>query len=139
MSQKVGEKLPAPMRFEFGVEAAAGQPGRAVVLGSVDADGSVRFAVLAAEEITVADDEHLRFALASGSATSANLIQRKHASLWYVLDAAGYTIKGRVSGGPAPSGDGRSVFDLEIESVWRDFRPDAPMTGGATYRRIESG
>ena len=139
MSEKVGERLPAPMRFEFGVEAAADQPGRAVVLGSVDADGCVRFAILAAEEITVVDDKHLRFALATDSATSANLTQRRYASLWYVLDAAGYTIKGKTSGDQAPADGEHRVFDFEIESVWRDFRPDAPMTGGATYKRIDAG
>ena len=134
MSQKIGDRRPAPLRFEFGIPAGVGQPGRTVLLGSVDADGSVRFAVLAAAEIACADDRHVRFMLAAESATSKNLAQRSSASLWYVLDAAAYTIKGRTSAAPSSEVDGRCAFEIEIESVWRDFRPDAPMTSGPTYR-----
>lgn len=127
------------MRFEFGVPPVEGQPCRAVVLASHDADGSVRFAVLAAEEIEVRDDKHLRFALATDSATTGNLRTRSHVSLWYVLDAAAYTVKGKASVDASPARDGRAAFDIEIESVWRDFRPDAPMTSGATYKRSGTG
>lgn len=139
MSDKIGDRLPAPLRFELGVPAEAGRPGRAVLLGTVDADGSVRFAVLASAEVTCADDKHVRFALAPETRTSLNLVERRRASLWYVLDAAGYTIHGASSGAPKPLGDGRTEFELEVEAVWRDFRPDAPMTSGPTYAVPEPG
>lgn len=134
MSETIGDRIPAPIRFEFGIPAGSGQPGRAVLLATVDGDGTARFAVIAAAEISCADDKHLRFGLAAGSATSENLAQRQNASLFYVLDAAAYTIKGRAAFAPTSDGDGRLSFEIEVDSVWRDFRPDAPMISGPTYR-----
>lgn len=134
MSTHVGDRLPAPVRFEFGLPPAAGEPARAVLLGSIDEDGSIRFAVLSTAEISAPDDKRLSIALAADSTTSSNLTLRKDVSLWYVLDAAAYTIKGRMTGVASATQDGRSMFEVEVASVWRDFRPDAPMTCGPMYR-----
>ena len=134
MPTRIGDRLPAPVRFEFGLPAAAGEPAKAVLLGSIDEDGSIRFAVLSTAEISAPDDKRLSIALAADSTTSSNLTRRKAVSLWYVLDAAAYTIKGRMTNAATETRDGRSVFEVEVESVWRDFRPDAPMTCGPMYR-----
>jgi len=134
MSTHIGDRLPAPVRFEFGLPPSAGEPAKAVLLGSVDEDGSVRFAVLSTAEISAVDDKRINIALAADSTTCSNLTQRKGISLWYVLDAAAYTIKGRMTNVATQAQDGRSMFAVEVESVWRDFRPDAPMTSGPMYR-----
>jgi len=134
MSTHIGDRLPAPVRFEFGVAPGPGEPAKAVILGSIDKDGSIRFAVLSMAEISPIDDKRLGVALAADSMTCSNLTQRKAMSLWYVLDAAAYTIKGRMTKPGSAAHDGRTMFEVEIESVWRDFRPDAPMTCGPMYR-----
>ena len=134
MSSLIGDRMPAPLRFDFGAPSVAGATARAVLLGSVDEDGSVRFCVLSSAEIDAPDDRLLRIALAKDSATCANLAQRGSASLWCVLDAAAYTVKGRAKQTAAPDDPERHSFEIAVESVWRDFRPDAPMIAGPTYR-----
>jgi len=134
MSLLIGDRMPAPLRFEFGVLSVAGGAARAVLLGSLDEDGSVRFCVLSTAEIEAPDDRRLRIALAKDSATRGNLTQRGAASLWCVLDGAAYTVKGRAKQSAAADDPERHSFEIEVESVWRDFRPDAPMIAGPTYR-----
>lgn len=134
MSTHIGNRLPAPVRFEFGLPPSAGQAAKAVLLGSIDEDGSVRFAVLSTAEISAVDDKRLSITLAADSTTCSNLTQRKDVSLWYVLDAAAYTIKGKTTNTTSTARDGRSTFEVDVESVWRDFRPEAPMMSGPTYR-----
>ena len=129
MSRAIGNRLPAPMRFEFGPDATAGGPGRCLLLATCDENGSIRVAVVAASEIEVADDRHLRLRPQRGSATGDNLRERAHAALWYVLDGAAYTIQARA----AQDQDGESVM-LEIETVLQDFRAEAPMVSGPVYR-----
>ena len=134
MSDHIGDRLPTPIRREFGLQPSPGEPAKAVILGTIDEDGSLRFAVLSTAEISPIGDKRLSIALAANSTTCSNLIARKAISLWYVLDAAAYTIKGRMTKPGSAVHDGRSMFEVEIESVWRDFRPDAPMTCGPMYR-----
>jgi hypothetical protein len=107
MSTHIGDRLPAPVRFEFGLPPGAGEQAKAVILGSIDEDGSIRFALLSTAEISSIDDKHLGIALAAD---------------------------GRLTKPRGATHDGRSMFEVEIESVWRDFRPDAPMTCGPMYR-----
>lgn len=134
MSDHLGDRLPAPARREFGLRPSSGEAANAVILATIDEDGSIRFAVLSTAEISPIDDKRLSIALAAESTTCSNLTQRNVMSLWYVLDAAAYTIKGRTTKAGSAIHDGRSMFEVEIESVWRDFRPDAPMTCGPMYR-----
>ena len=139
MSSHIGDRMPAPIRFEFGLPSGAGEPAKAVLLGSVDEDGSVRVAVLSTAEVSAPNDKRLTIALAPDSTTCSNLAQRKHVSLWYVLDAAAYTIKGRMKQVASSDDASRAMYEIEVESVWRDFRPDAPMTCGPMYRAPQEG
>jgi hypothetical protein len=56
-----------------------------------------------------------------------------------VLDAAAYTIKGTARTTNDPSDEEWLSVDLEVESVWRDFKEGAPMIGGPTYRAPAAG
>ena len=134
MSDHIGDRVPTPIRRELGLQPSPGEPARAVILGTIDEDGSIRFAVLSRAEISPIDDKRLSIALAANSTTCSNLVARKAMSLWYVLDAAAFTIRGRTTKPGSTEHDGRSTFEVEVESVWRDFRPDAPMTCGPMYR-----
>jgi hypothetical protein len=133
VSAHIGDRLPPPLRLEFGRPPGLGEAAKAAILGTIDEDGSIRFAVLSTAEISPIDDKRLFIALAASGTTCSNLTARKAASLWYVYDAAAYTIKGRLAKPGSATHDGRSTFEVEIESVWRDFRPDAPMTCGPMY------
>lgn len=134
MSTRIGDRLPAPVRLEFGLQPGSGDPAKAVIVGSIDEDGSIRFAVLSTAEILPIDDKRLSIALAADSTTCSNVTMRKAMSLWYVHGAAAYTIKSRMTKPGSAAQDGRSTFEVEIESVWRDLRPDAPMTCGPMYQ-----
>ena len=132
MPTLVGDRLPAPLRFDFGAPDVPGEPSHAVLLASMDADGSPRFAVLARSELSAPDDRSVRIALHADSATCANVHTRSEVSLWCVLDAAAYTVKGRAR--PAEAADGIQTFTVEVTSVWRDFQSDAPMVSGPMFR-----
>ena len=122
------------MRFELGTAPAPGEIARAVLLMTVDADGSPRVAVLSSSEIAAPDDRRLRIELRADSATCANARARDKAAVWYVLDGAAYTVKGSVSAPRDGAKQGHTAFEQTVESVWMDFEAGAPMAGGPTYR-----
>ena len=136
MSQEIGASLPPPLRFEMGAHPS-GEAAKATLLLTVDDDGSQRVAVLAPAEIVVRDGSHVGFRLHAGSAACANIERTGKAALWYVLDAAAYCIRGTVAKTPAQGPNQEaSYYELEVTSVLRDFRPDAPMVSGPTYKRL---
>ena len=138
MSRLIGDRLPAPIRFELGQGAVAGAPGRCILLATSDASGAVRVSVLATTEVEPQDDRRIRLRVHPPAATLDNLRQRAHATLWYVLDAAAYTIQGRaVAEEPVP--EDAVVFTIEIDAVLQDFREDAPMVAGPSYRPASDG
>ena len=126
--------MPAPLRFELGVPPKPGEIARAVLVATVDDDGSPRIAVISTAECIVTNERRLRIELRSGSATCANLSARRKAALWYVLDGAAYTLKGNATAAQSAADDGWRGFDVELESVWRDFEQHAPMVNGPAYR-----
>lgn len=136
MSQEIGAQLPPPLRFEFGAHPQGGEP-KAVLLVTADADGKSRVAVLGAPEMKAHDASHIHFVVANGSSSYENLMRSGKAALWCVLDAAAYCIRGDVARAPA-AGDDVDVMTIEltVTSVLRDFRSDAPMVSGPTYRRM---
>jgi hypothetical protein len=137
VSQLVGSKLPAPLRFEFGKTDVPGTPAQACLLTTIDADGSPRVAVLELREVGAPDERTVVVRSRDGSTTCANLRERKRAALWCVLDGAAYTVKGKVAPQEGETAAGWSRFVISIDSVWMDFEPSAPMIGGPTYRAAE--
>jgi hypothetical protein len=136
MSDEIGSQLPPPLRFEFGAHPR-GEHVRAVLLLTADADGLHRVAVLAPGEISVRDGSHISIKIAPQSLTCANLKRAGQAALWCVLDAAAYCIRGAISASSAQaSPPDVECFELTISSVLRDFRPDAPMVSGPSYKRM---
>jgi len=138
MSQLIGDRLPAPLRFEFGTPPMAGAPPSAVLLATVDADGSPRVAVLSKEEVGAPDAATLRLRLHASSASAANAAARPKAALWCVLDAAAYTIKGTIRPAGGAADEDWAWLEFVVEAVWRDFDERAPMIAGPTYRAAEA-
>jgi hypothetical protein len=134
MSHLIGDRIPAPLRFELGARPPAGENARAVLLATVDVDGTPRVAILSTAEIGASDARTLRLELRGGTATCANVVERKKVAVWYVLDAAAYTIKGTATPSERTAEDGWCAFDIVVEAVWQDFEPGAPMVSGPTYR-----
>lgn len=135
MSEEIGATLPPPLRFELGSHPS-GDAVKAILLLTVDHDGSVRVAVLAPAEIRVEDASRIAVRLASASGACANIKRAGKAALWYVLDAAAYCIRCDVRADEQPSLEpDHETFTFEIRSVLRDFHPGAPMVSGPTYKR----
>lgn len=142
MSESIGTRLPPPLRFELGNLPHTEHAGAALLL-SVDEDGFPRVALLSPSEIEEASDRSLRFRVYAASHTARNLLRERRATLWSVLDAAAYSVRGEVLAVSADdrhehdtSGDAATqTFALQVKDVLRDFRPDAPLISGATYRR----
>ena len=134
MSTFVGAKLPAPLRFELGVQPQPDSAAQAVLLVTLDEDGSPRTAVLAPHCVAPVDDQTLRISVRAQGTTCANLMQRRHAALWRVLDGAAYTIKGHAAPIAGDQNQDTTRFEMRIASVWMDFDPSAAMIAGPTYR-----
>ena len=136
MSEEIGATLPPPLRFELGAHPS-GDAAKAILLLTADADGGARVAMLAPAELSVRDESHVGLRLHAGSATCANVKRSGQAALWCVLDAAAYCIRGSVAKVAPKSHDPEfETFELTVASVLRDFRPDAPMVSGPTYKRL---
>jgi hypothetical protein len=135
MAERIGEAVPAPLRFELGQVPVAGETARAVLLVTVCADGAPRVAVLSPAEVKVPGDKLLRVQVRAGSTTAANLERKSMALIWCVLDAAAYSVTGTCSTSASPCDDPELVaFDLSVQDVYRDFEPQAPMIAPPTYR-----
>lgn len=135
MSEEIGASLPPPLRFELGAHPT-GDAAKAVLLVTVDGDGSSRVAVIAPAQLQVRDGAHIGFALHTTSSACANVKRSAKAALWCVLDAAAYCIRGEVKKTQGNVEPGWESFELEITSVLRDFESTAPMVSGPTYRRL---
>lgn len=130
MSEKIGNTIPPPLRFELGTEQGADQLGRAVLLVTADDDGCPRVAVLSYAEVSALDERRLSIAVNEGTRTHRNLGASRDATLWCVLDSAAYSLRGSVRG----SANG---FELTVKEVLRDFYPESPMMSGPMYRRLK--
>ncbi len=133
MSEKIGNAIPPPLRFEMGVQEPVDGLMRAFLLVTVDRDDQPRVAVLAPGEVKALDDRHLTFALHAQSTTQTNLRRGLGALLWCVLDGAAYSLRGGVQ--PLHEDGGLVTFEMSVTEVLRDFYPDAPMVAGPTFRR----
>ena len=128
MSLHIGDRIPPPLRFEFGTEPSD-DIGHAVLAVTVDDDGLPRVAVLSPAELKAPDDRSLVIDLNAAGTSWKNMKERRCVAVWCVLDAAAYTIKGDVE----PIGG--SSFLMKVKSVWRDFDPAAPMVAGPAFKR----
>ncbi len=138
MSENIGNCIPPPLRFELGAEQGADQLCRAVLLVTVDDDGSPRVAVLSYAEVTALDERRASITVNGGTRTQHNLESGRSALLWCVLDSAAYSLRGstRKSTAPERSSGSRATFELTVDEVLRDFYSDAPMMSGPMYRRL---
>ena len=135
MSERIGDAVPAPLRFELGQAPVPGQIARAVLLVTVGDDTAPRVAVLSPAEVRADGDRLIRVAVRSKSTTAANLRRGSSALLWCVLDAAAYSVCGTCSSASSQTDDPDfAAFDLTVRDVYRDFEPGAPMVAPPTYR-----
>jgi hypothetical protein len=135
MSERIGETVPAPLRFELGQAPVAGETARAVLLVTVGDDAVPRVAVLSPAEVRTAGERLIRVVVRSKSTTAANLRRGSNALLWCVLDAAAYSVCGTCSVASEGAVDPDfAAFDMTVRDVYRDFEPDAPMVAPPTYR-----
>lgn len=135
MAERIGETVPAPLRFELGREPAAGDPAHAVLLVTVGEERAPRVAVLSPASVSVASDRRIRLQVHAGSTTAANLARDSKALIWCVLDAAAYSICGTCSASDTASDDSDyAAFELSVLDVYRDFEPASPMIAPPTYR-----
>jgi len=135
MAERIGQTVPAPLRFELGRTPTAGDPAHAVLLVTVGEDRAPRVAVLSPAAASVAGDRLIRLEVHAGSTTAANLAHDSKALIWCVLDAAAYSICGTCAASASASDDSEfAAFELSVMDVYRDFEPASPMIAPPTYR-----
>ena len=131
MSERIGNTIPPPLRFEFGSEQGSDKLCRAVLLVTADEDGAPRVAVLSYAEVKSLDDRRASVAVNAGTRTHHNCERGSGALLWCVLDGAAYSLRGSMKN------MGDASFELTVEEVLRDFYPDQPMMSGPMYRKLK--
>jgi hypothetical protein len=136
VSEKIGNIIPPPLRFEMGAkDEAADQAIKAFLLVTVDQEYQPRVAVLAPTEVSAKDERCVRFRVHVQSTTQKNLRRTLSAMLWCVLDGAAYSLRG---GAQPVHEEGDFVeFEMSVAEVLRDFYPDSPMVSGPTFRRMK--
>ena len=134
MSVCIGGRMPAPLRFDLNQKPAHGATAAAVLLATVDDDGTPRIAILSPGEIEAPDDAQLLIDIGAESTTCKNLNERGAAAIWCVLDAAAYTIKGRVTEIDDGHRPNFRRVKFSVVSVWMDFDAAGPLVSGPTYR-----
>jgi len=128
MSEKIGDMIPPPLRFELGTEQGSDQLRRALLLATTDDDGSPRVAVLSYAEVGALDEHRVSIGVNEGTRTHHNLASGRDATLWCVLDSAAYSLRGSVR-------SSANAFELTLKEVLRDFYPESPMMSGPMYRK----
>ncbi len=134
MSEKIGDKLPQPLRFELG-EKATGEICRAVLLVTLDEGGAPRAAILSTGEVKPLDERRIAIEVHEQTATAKNLARGGSALLWYVLDAAAYSMRGTVKQMKSDTA-GYAAFEMTLSDVLRDFQAGSPMVAGPTYKNL---
>lgn len=135
MSEKIGNVIPPPLRFEMGAAEPRNEPVRAFLLVTIDQDNQPRVAVLAPTEVSAVDERRLTVKVHSKSTTQKNLRRSFSALLWCVLDGAAYSLRG---GAKLLKEEAEfATFEMSVTEVLRDFYPDAPMISGPTFKRIK--
>jgi hypothetical protein len=157
MSEKVGNVIPPPLRFELGSEQGAGELRRGLLLATADDDGAPRIAVLSYAEVSALDERRMAITVNAGTRTHHNLERGSSAALWCVLDGAAYSLRGTVRKNANAAlerknanlelerknanvelernSSDRATFELTIGEVLRDFYASAPMMSGPMYRK----
>ena len=131
MSERIGNTIPPPLRFEFGSEQGSDKLCRALLLVTGDDDGAPRVAVLSYAEVKAIDERHASINVNAGTRTHHNCERGSPAILWCVLDGAAYSLRGAL----AKQAD--ASFELTVEEVLRDFYPAQPMMSGPMYRKLK--
>jgi hypothetical protein len=135
MAERIGETVPAPLRFELGQAPVGGETTCAVLLVTVGEDNAPRVAVLSPAEVQAVGDQLLRVVVRATSTTAANLRRGSKAVLWCVLDAAAYSVCGTCLVASDQSNDPDfAAFEMTVRDVYRDFEQNAPMIAPPTYR-----
>jgi hypothetical protein len=134
MSEKIGNVIPPPLRFEMGAPEPRSEPVRAFLLVTIDQEDLPRVAVLAPTEVKAIDERNLSVTVHSKSTTQKNLRRSFSALLWCVLDGAAYSLRGGAK--LLKEEDEYATFEMSVTEVLRDFYPDAPMISGPTFKRV---
>ncbi|MFN3477447.1 MAG: pyridoxamine 5'-phosphate oxidase family protein [Candidatus Methylomirabilales bacterium] len=137
MSRLLGRSLPEAVRQKIGFRPET--MGKAVLLITIDEVGFPHTAMLSFREVAAKDTERLRFCLSGSSRTSENLRQRRKAALLLIDEGSAYYIKGvakelkaSIKGFPD-----LALFELTIEEVLEDEKPDFPITSGIQFKPPE--
>ena len=112
---------------------------QALSLVTVGDDGAPNLALISSGEVLAVDDRTLRLALWRSSRTTANLNDRRHGSLAFVVADAFVTID--VETPPAEDAtideNPIAVVQARVVSVRWDRVPYAELTSGITFRLLD--
>jgi len=137
MSRLVGKELSEELFGRLSGEDIAAQMGKAIVIVTVDEDGSARPAMLSYHEVVAKDRSRIDLAIGKTSATARNLRRTGKITLLITDSGVNFYLKGRalelresMEGVPF-----MSLFRVESEQVLEDQEPDAVITSGVTFSR----
>lgn len=133
MSKLIGDRLPQELLDAFDGEELERKIGPAYLLLTADEDGTPRPCMLSAGEILAVDDRTLRFALWSGTRTSANLHRGARGLLCHVAPGSTLYVRGGTRRIEPATATTLECFELAVESVESDAHTGMPVTSGISF------
>lgn len=140
MTRSVGAKLPDPLLKLLSGERLDGQTNVVFMLLTVRDDGWPHPAMLSVGELAAPAPHRIRLALWPGSRTTANLTREGRATLAFVHEGAGWSVRGSAARGEdlvLSSGQRLAAFEMSVEEVLVDEVAYAILTSGVTFRLRE--
>ena len=139
MSHLQGNELTEELLNHLKGEDISSKKGKAIVVVTVDDKGWAHPAMLSYFEVVAKDRVHIDLAIGKTSTSAKNLRRTGKITLLITDSGMNYYLKGqareiRESMADVPF---MSLFRVAIEQVLEDQEPDAMITSGVTFSRIE--
>jgi hypothetical protein len=136
VSQSLGGALPPGLLARLSQADLGTRLGRGLPFLTLAADGSLHPMLTSYLEWLAVDAHTLRLAIAAGSRSARNLMERAVGTLLVVEPGVTLYVKCRATGAPRLIGD-LARFTLDVEDVLEDAPTEAEgaarITGGITY------
>lgn len=139
MSQVLGRELTEGLLKRLNGETMADKTGKAIVVVTVDAQGYAHPAMLSYFEVVAKDRSNLDLAIGKSSITARNLKRTGKITLLITDREVNFYIKGSAreieeSMAEVPF---MSLFRVTPDQLLEDQEPNAMITGGVTFERVE--
>ena len=139
MSKLLGQELTEPLLQRLSGAAVASHEGKIIPIVTLDEDGWPHPALLSYYEVVAKSASTLEMAIWKDSSTANNLRRIGKISLMIADAGVNFYLKGVVKEleKEMPGAPQVSRFQIAVEQLLEDQEPNAQITSGMTYTRVQ--